>query len=619
MGKQPKKKDGSVWQSVSLSLGLLSRSDRVKVFLFIGAQLLTSILDTLGILLIGFVVSVGLSLTSEVKAPTTFDFLLPYLGIESLAPEQILPLSGAAVGILLLIRTVLSLTISLQTYRFLAHKGSEVSANYIRRFFSAQFWWVRLQNVNGLSFALTQGVQYSIIGVLGQFIILISEICFLILLLIVLISVNPLMAVVASLFFFGFGSIVYLRVGRHISGLSEQTTEKVVEGFQQIQNSMSLYREIFVMSREKKFEIEFKESRLESGTLFARLNWLQLVPKFSVEVAVVLGAFFLAITATLNGGYQNALADLAVFLGATSRLAPSALRLQQSLISIRSFAGQSVTSFQYYKELDSFGSKNFTPKNIENDTNAIKESASIPVVDFKLVSYKFFGSSESVLKDISFSIAPGETIALVGPSGSGKSTLCDLFLGLLSPTTGTAMIGGISAFQFVKNNPGFVSYLPQETLIIPGTVSENIAFGLNPNQINYSKLNDALEKSQMSDFILSTPKGIEQVIGDTGMKLSGGQKQRIGLARALYAAPKLLVLDEPTSSLDAETEDALMRSLQVMKGTCSTLIIAHRLSTLKYADRIMYLENGRIMAIGTIHEVRKSVPRFDIQAGLQGL
>jgi ABC-type multidrug transport system fused ATPase/permease subunit len=619
MGNQPEKKDESVRQSVSLSLGLLNRIDRVKVYLFIGAQLLTSILDTLGILLMGLVVSVGLSLTSEVKAQTSFDFLLPYLGIESLSPEQILPLSGAAVGILLLIRTVLSLTISLQTYRFLARKGSEVSATYIRRLLSAPFWWVRLQNVNDLSFALTQGVQYSVIGVLGQFIILISEICFLILLLIVLIWVNPLMAVVASLFFFGFGSIVYLRVGRHISGLSEKTTEKVVEGFQQIQNSMNLFREIFVMSREKAFEKDFKVSRYESGMLFARLNWLQLVPKFSVEVAVVLGAFFLAFTATLNGGYQNALADLAVFLGATSRLAPSALRLQQSLISIRAFAGQSQKSFQYYRELIAFESRNLDVKKIEIETDAISDNNCIPPVNFNLVSYTFFNSSESVLQDISFSIAPGETIALVGPSGSGKSTLCDLFLGLFSPSTGTAMIGGISAFRFVKSNPGLVSYLPQETLIVPGTISENIAFGLHPSQVNSSKLHDALEKSQMLDFILSTPNGVEQVVGDSGMKLSGGQKQRIGLARALYTEPKLLVLDEPTSSLDAETEDALMRALQVMHGECSILIIAHRLSTLKYADRVMYLENGRIKAIGTIDEVRKLVPRFDTQAGLQGL
>lgn len=615
----PKIQELSVRQSVLRSLSLLNRRNQIKVFVFIGAQLLVSILDSLGILLMGVVVSLGLSLTSSSKSSSSLDFLLHYVGVQTLTPQQLLPLCGAAVAVLLLIRTGISLFISLKTYRFLAQRGSEVSATFIAKLLSSPFWWIRNQSVNELSFALTQGVQYSIIGVLGQFIILVSELCFLILMLIVLVSVNFLMAIVAVIFFFSFGSLVYLQVGRQISSLSEKTTEKVIEGNQQIQNSLNLFREIFTKSREKAFEDEFRSSRYESGMLFAQLNWLQLVPKFAVEVAVVLGAFFLALASALSGGYVSAVTDLAVFLAATSRIAPSALRLQQSLMSTRAYAGQSLKSFQYYHELATLQPSRLQFNELDTKSRVNSSLSHIPVVDFNKVSYKFIDSSTPVLENISFTITAGETVALVGSSGSGKSTLCDLFLGLHTPTSGSALIDGVPAIQFVKKHPGCISYLPQETLIIPGTISENIAIGVSPSELDQHELTQAIEKSQLVEFIHALPDGLAQSLGDVGLKLSGGQKQRIGLARALYARPKLLVLDEPTSSLDAETEDAFLRALKVMRGECSVLIIAHRLSTLKFVDRVMYIENGRILAIGSVDDVKRAVPRFDIQAGLQGL
>ncbi len=619
MGPSSAQKEESVRRSVSRSLNLLTKADRIKVFLFIGAQLLVSILDSLGVLLMGAVASLGLSLTSSTPTASPLQTILSRVGIHGVRPATLLPICGVAVVVLLLIRTTLSLMISLKTYVYLAEKGSEISAVYIKRLFLAPFWWVRIQSVNDLSFALTQGVQYSVIGVLGQFIILVSEICFLTLIFAVLLWVNFLMAIVASAFFLVFGAFVYLRVGRHISGLAERTTQRVVEGNQQVQNSLNLFREIFVLSRAEKFERDFEESRLASGMLFARLNWLQLVPKFSVEIAVVLGAFFLALSSTLTSGYVNAISDLVVFLAATSRLAPSALRLQQSLISVRAFAGQSLKSFQYFEELADMHRR--ATSSIEAGIRPIptQASSSIPIVKFEEVSYQFRDGQTPVIDDVTFQIAPGEAIALVGPSGSGKSTLCDLLLGLLTPSTGRVSIDGYPAHEFITEWPGRVAYLPQETLIIPGTLGENVTIGIPDREVEERELLSALGRAQLLEFVKALPKGVDQAVGDTGLKLSGGQRQRVGLARALYEGPSLLILDEPTSALDAETEDALMQTLRVMKGQCSILIIAHRLSTLKFVDRVMYLQDGRLKAIGAVDEVRALVPRFDLQAGLQGL
>jgi ABC-type bacteriocin/lantibiotic exporter with double-glycine peptidase domain len=615
---EAEKNSEGVWRSVSSVLSLLKTKDRIKVYLFIGTQLLASVLDTVGILLIGVVASLAFSINSKISISNSLDSILGVFGISDLDALQLLPIVGAGVALLLLIRTALSLAISFVTYRFLAKKGTEVSEEFISKLFFAPFWWVRTQGVNDLSFALTQGVQYSIIGVLGQYIILMSEICFLLLLMGILLWVNFLMAVVAALFFFVFGSAVYLSAGRQISYLAQLSTEKVVDGNQQIQNSVSLFREIFTISKQVAFIREFKNSREDSGYSFAKLNWIQLVPKFSVEIAVVLGAFFLALTSTLTVGFESAVSDLAIFLAATSRLAPSVLRLQQSLITARSFAGQSFKSFYFFDQLSEVSVNNANEKPHQS-LNFSANRRDIPKVSLSNACYKFRDSDSLMLEAITFDIQPGETVALVGGSGSGKSTICDLILGLLTPTIGTVLIDGMPSNEFVRKNPGCISYLPQETCLLPGTIHDNISLGIQSSAESLVDVHDAIERAHLTEFVNSLPKGINQSIGTKGLTLSGGQKQRIGLARALFVKPKLLILDEPTSSLDTETEDVILSNLQILHGSCSILIIAHRLSTLKFVDRIIYLEKGRILAFGTIEEVRKAVPRFDLQAELQGL
>lgn len=615
MNLSPDYEKDSVRRSVTRSLHLLKSKDRVKVFLFIATQLFISILDSLGVLLMGAVASLGLDFISPSKTLNSFVAFLQHFGVREMSSEKLLPICGLGVIVLLLIRTVLSLLISMRTYKFLAVISGEIAEELIKRLLAAPFSWIRKQGINDLSFALTQGVQYSIIGVIGQYIVLISEICFLILMFGILLWVNPLMTLVAGLFFLIFGATVYLRVGRHISALSLESSDKVIGGNQQVQNAINLFREIVVFSRARKIENDFKEGRVESGLLFARLSWLQLVPKFSVELAVVLGAFFLAVTSALTSNYVSAVTDLVVFLAATSRLAPSALRLQQSLMGVRAFAGQAMKSFIYFDQLEKFQNEATHLISPGTSSPAIEE---IPSVEFNNVSYTFDDSNVPVISNLSFRVAPGEIVALVGPSGSGKSTVCDLLLGLLTPSEGNVVIGGVSARDCIQRSPGIVSYVPQETLIIPGTITENITIGIPKEDVDQIALRETIMNSQLSDFVDSLLKGTHQLIGDTGIKLSGGQRQRVGMARALYSRPKLLILDEPTSALDAETENLLLQTLNIMKGRCSILIIAHRLSTLRIVDRLMYMENGVLLASGDVLSVRNAVPRFDSQAGLQG-
>ena len=211
-----------------------------------------------------------------------------------------------------------------------------------------------------------------------------------------------------------------------------------------------------------------------------------------------------------------------------------------------------------------------------------------------------------ILSGISLAIEPGQMVAFIGPSGAGKTTLASLVLGLLAPTHGSVKINGSSPREFVLAHPGKVSLVQQTTNLIGGTIAENIALGYPTGQIDPERLEIAINGSELSPWINQLPEGTSTPV-DTG-SMSGGQLQRIGLARALYTQPSLLVLDEPTSSLDADTESKVSASLNALRGKVTQIAIAHRLTTIEHADVVYLIENGKISASGSFAELRKSSP-----------
>ena len=214
---------------------------------------------------------------------------------------------------------------------------------------------------------------------------------------------------------------------------------------------------------------------------------------------------------------------------------------------------------------------------------------------------------------------PGTVIALVGPSGSGKSTLVDLMLGILKPTSGIVEISGMAPNAAIKKWPGLISYVPQEVLITKASLLENVGLGFAAEEIDKAQALTSLRKAKLEELIGSGDSGVSQSIQERGGNLSGGQKQRIGIARALYTKPELIILDEATSALDVSTESEISDALLALKGNVTLVLVAHRLSTVRNADLVLYVDSGRIIAQGTFEEVRLQVPQFDRQANLLGL
>jgi ABC-type multidrug transport system fused ATPase/permease subunit len=225
----------------------------------------------------------------------------------------------------------------------------------------------------------------------------------------------------------------------------------------------------------------------------------------------------------------------------------------------------------------------------------------------------------SALENISLAVQEGEALAIVGSSGAGKTSLVDVLLGVLPSDSGKVFIAGKPPLEAIATWPGAISYVPQDVTISNGTIRENVGLGYPIEVATDELVWTALEVAQLSDFVRKLPQGLDTPVGERGAKISGGQRQRLGIARAMFTRPKLLVLDEATSSLDGQTEADISDAIQGLKGMVTVVMIAHRLSTVRNADQVVFMEKGKILARGTFEEVRSAVPDFDSQAKLMGL
>ena len=196
---------------------------------------------------------------------------------------------------------------------------------------------------------------------------------------------------------------------------------------------------------------------------------------------------------------------------------------------------------------------------------------------------------------------------------------CLLLLGVLKPDSGKILISGHDPQSTISKWSGAISYVPQDVMISNGTIRENVGLGFPTNVVTDDLVNSALKVAALDEYVKELVENLDTPVGERGVKMSGGQRQRLGIARAMFTKPTLLVLDEATSSLDGETEASVADAIKNLKGKVTVVMIAHRLSTVKNADLVVYMHNGELIAQGTFNEVRDKVPDFDRQAKLMGL
>jgi ABC-type multidrug transport system fused ATPase/permease subunit len=396
--------------------------------------------------------------------------------------------------------------------------------------------------------------------------------------------------------------------------LGQKHAEINIKSNEKILEVLISYRELFVKNRRDFYSNQIAKSRLDLANIIAEFSFMPNISKYVIESGIIIGAVIISAAQFLLQDASRAVATLAVFMAAASRLAPAVLRIQAAAIQARVASGSANPTLNLIDELKALPLKYSKSLPFNSEYNNF-----LPTVELININFTYPGGAAAVLKSISLQIKSGEIIAIVGPSGSGKTTLADIILGVISPDSGDVKISGIDPSTAIEKWPGSIAYVPQDVIVSNCSIRENVGLGYPNEEIEDKIVLQALKIAHLDEFIQTLPEGLHTNVGDRGTKLSGGQRQRLGIARAIFTKPKLLVLDEATSSLDGQSEADISDSINDMRGEITVILIAHRLSTVKNADKVVYLEGGKIVSIGTFEEVRKNVPNFEKQASLMGL
>lgn len=599
---------------IGRAIKVLSRSDQRKMIAVTILQVLMGGLDLLGVIAIGLLGALSVTGLQSTRPGDRVTTVLEVLNIEQASFQTQVLFLGIGAVVLLIGRTILSIFFTRRILFFLSRRGAKVSADLISRLLAQPLLIVQSRTTQETVYALSTGVERIVLQVLATLIIWISDFSLLLIMLLGLLIVDPFTAILTFLVFLFVGYLLYRFMHVRAGLLGVENSTLIIKSSEKIVEVFASYRESVVRNRRDYYAREIGHLRYALANTSAEVNFLPYVSKYVIETAVIVGAVLIAALQFLLQDASHAVATLAIFLAAGTRIAPAVLRLQQGLITMKSGLGTAKPTLELIEALGD------APMNVNIDDKVdLMHSGFISEIVVQSISLTYPNKSEPAISEVTLKIPPGTSIAFVGPSGAGKTTMIDILLGVLNPDLGTVLISGLSPTLAVAKWPGAVSYVPQDVAIVAGTIRENIALGYPIKEATDELVMTALKVAHLDKFVLGLPEGMDTQVGERGANISGGQRQRLGIARAMFTQPHLLVLDEATSSLDGETEASISEAIHALRGSTTVVIIAHRLSTVRNADKVVYLSNGKVIAIGTFQEVRKAVPDFDDQAKIMGL
>ena len=472
--------------------------------------------------------------------------------------------------------------------RFTAYNVAEMSTRLLVKTLQKPYLYHTSFNASKLQ-QQVMGTSNRLFALINSFMTMFFDIFSSLSILLFLLSSSPGMTVgvlaLASIFVLGYFFVFRKRI--------KQTGDEEERGMAEINKSVTQalhgIKEIKITNKEHFFVNKFKDVRINTIKTQERIKTLRQLPRLFIESLCFSGGFIVVAISLLGGAdHWQLIPQLGVFVIAGFKLLPAISRMVNLVTDI--LRQLRAVNLVY----DTLLGENHDYEPHEQEPTVSVHSNDIVVSD---LSFQYPKSKGRVFKNISLTIPHNQSVAFVGPSGAGKSTLVDVILGILAPTTGFVAHQGQSIHHHFEDFSQKIGYIPQSIYLLDDTIKNNVAFGINPADIDDTKVWAALEQAQLKAFVEDLPDGLATEVGDRGVRLSGGQRQRIGIARALYANPPILVMDEATSSLDNETEQEVMAAIQRLQGTKTMIIIAHRLSTIEHCDIVYEVKKGRVKQI----------------------
>jgi ABC-type multidrug transport system fused ATPase/permease subunit len=552
-------------------------------------QILLALLDMAGAAILGFIGVISAVSITDSPLPNSISRVEELLKIENQDVTKQVTILGIIVIAIFVSKTIGSLYLNRRVLNFLATKQVQIAGDIWKKVLKSDYLSITRYPQQELIQAVTDSLNIAIIGILGNLMLAVSELILLAFLLVLLSIVYPSMALISLL---SLGTLAYItqrKIGMKTQKLNAEYSRAAVASKTSLVDSLAVLSEIRVSGNSSYFINRFRTDRTFAADAYVKSLWLGQIPKYILEFGLVLSGTFLFFFTQATSTSVDAIGKIVVFLAVSGRLIPSIIRLQSHLIGLHSNTGTSQSINVLVETLSRIHATSAPNFSIDSE-NSLHKNLETPIdIIFEKVNFSY----QEDVKIFDFGnlhIQAGRSVAVIGKSGVGKTTLVQLILGLTEPSSGKVTLNKKSPIVWMESNLGSVSYLPQAVTTVSGNIAENIALGVVPELIDDSKIRLALKIAALDNWVESLPLALRTTIGDNGLRLSGGQLQRIGIARAVYKTPSLIVLDEPTSSLDQETEKTFLNMLTLLHGKSTIVMITHKLDLLEHVDDIILVE-----------------------------
>lgn len=576
---------------------LIGPGQRGRWLIVVGMAIAVSLTEALSTVVVFALLGALMGDGSGLAVPVVGDVsgLLPWEGMELLAAL------GAATALIFVGRSGLILAQYYVQFRVAENAGARLSARLLKGYLTMPYEFHLQRNSSELIRNAFDSVQRFVqeglvpgVQVLGKLAVVLGVVS-------VLVVSSPVATGFAVAALAPLTWLVIRIVHPRVKRLGRTAQSIAQQNLQMLQQSLHGVRDITVLGREASFVSTYSSDRFE----LARARYLRRtagqLPRVAIETGVaVFIVAFVWVAALAEGGVADALPLLGLFGYAAARLMPELQHITQGLNTMK-FVGPAIEDLN--ADLEAMAA--------ESRSHQVPEPAYVAPLEFteyltaKGVCYRYPGADSDALVDVNFEIRAGQSVGVIGPTGGGKSTLVDLLLGLLIPTEGQVCVDGVDIHSNTRAWQANIGVVPQMVFLVDDTLRANIALGVPDKEVDEDALREAVTIAQLDEFVAALPEGLSSVVGEGGVRVSGGQRQRLAIARALYRRPRVLVFDEGTSALDADTEGALMGALERLRGERTLITVAHRLSTVEACDTVFLMRGGHIIDQGPFGELEQ--------------